>query len=94
MTKRRLPAVIMGALLVLGPNDAGAQQNLAERLGYDADAKLLIVHADDIGMARAVNGATARDFESRGTWCVAVDSELYVRAYNSTGSNWYQAAVR
>lgn len=66
MTKRQLPAVILGALLVPVPNGARAQQNLAERLGYDADAKLLIVHADDIGMARAVNDATARAFESGG----------------------------
>ncbi|WP_241000235.1 DUF2255 family protein [Pseudomonas viridiflava] len=27
-------------------------------------------------------------------WCVEVDSALYVRAYNGTGSRWYQAAVR
>jgi predicted glycoside hydrolase/deacetylase ChbG (UPF0249 family) len=66
MTKRHLPAVIVGALLVLVPNSARTQQNLAERLGYDADAKLLIVHADDIGLARAVNAATARAFESGG----------------------------
>ena len=25
--------------------------NIAERLGYDKDAKLLIIHADDIGIA-------------------------------------------
>ncbi len=33
---------------------------LAERLGYPRDAKLLIVHADDLGMAKAVNAATTR----------------------------------
>jgi hypothetical protein len=28
------------------------------------------------------------------TWSVAVDGELYVRAYNGTRSSWYQSAVR
>lgn len=27
-------------------------------------------------------------------WSVAVDGELYVRAYNGTKSRWYQAAMR
>ena len=26
-------------------------------------------------------------------WCVTVDGELYVRAYNGTRSRWYNAAV-
>src|SRR5262245_18235177 len=28
------------------------------------------------------------------TWSVAVDGELYVRAFNGTRSSWYQSAVR
>jgi hypothetical protein len=27
-------------------------------------------------------------------WCVVVDSDLYVRAYNGQYSRWYQAAMR
>ena len=33
-------------------------QSLAERLGYPKDARLLIVHADDLGMAHTVNSAS------------------------------------
>jgi len=39
-------------------------KTLLDRLGYPADAKLLIVHADDLGMARSVNAATIKAFES------------------------------
>src|SRR3712207_1140484 len=37
---------------------------LAARLGYPADAKLLIVHADDIGVAHSVNAATFKAFDT------------------------------
>jgi predicted glycoside hydrolase/deacetylase ChbG (UPF0249 family) len=33
-------------------------KNIAERLGRPADAKLLILHADDLGVAHSVNAAT------------------------------------
>ena len=37
---------------------------LAARLGYPADAKLLIVHADDLAAAHSVNAATFKAMES------------------------------
>lgn len=46
------------------PRFQAASKTLPERLGYPADAKLLIVHADDLGMARSVNAATTKAFES------------------------------
>src|SRR5258708_25990003 len=35
-----------------------AQESLAEKLGFSRDAKLLIVHADDVGVTHSVNAAT------------------------------------
>lgn len=37
---------------------ANAQKTLQERLGYSKDAKLLILHADDLGMSHSENAAT------------------------------------
>ncbi len=51
-------------LVLLLAHHAQAQQTIAERLGYPRDAKLLIVHADDLGMAHSVNAATIKAFES------------------------------
>jgi predicted glycoside hydrolase/deacetylase ChbG (UPF0249 family) len=55
---------IAAMILLITPAGVLGQQNVAEKLGYEADAKLLIVHADDIGLARSVNIAAARAFES------------------------------
>jgi predicted glycoside hydrolase/deacetylase ChbG (UPF0249 family) len=40
--------------------------SVAEKLGFGRDAKLLIVHADDVGMTHAVNAATIKALESGG----------------------------
>lgn len=39
-------------------------QTLGQRLGYPADAKLIIVHADDLGETHAVNAAAIKALES------------------------------
>ena len=41
-----------------------AAKSLAEKLGYPRDAKLVIVHADDLGMTHSVNAASIKGFES------------------------------
>jgi len=66
MRNTTLAAMLSGSMLLAAPTVGQCQKNLAERLGYEADARLLIVHADDIGVARSVNIAAARAFESGG----------------------------
>lgn len=45
-------------LLVLGASGRAQTKNVAERLGYPADAKMLIVHADDLAVAHSVDAAS------------------------------------
>lgn len=47
-------------------NAYGQQKNLAEKLGYPKDAKLLILHADDVGVAHSEDSATFTAFEKGG----------------------------
>jgi predicted glycoside hydrolase/deacetylase ChbG (UPF0249 family) len=60
---RRILAVALVAA-ALTAQAFGQTRTLAERLGYPRDAKLLIVHADDLGMARSINTATIKAFET------------------------------
>lgn len=59
-------ATLSGLILFVAPAAAQGQKNLAEKLGFKPDAKLLIVHADDIGLARSVNLASSRAFANGG----------------------------
>lgn len=54
-----LRVLLLGSLLPTAPATVFAQ-TLAERLGYPAGTKLLIVHADDLGETHAVNAAALK----------------------------------
>lgn len=41
-------------------------RNLAEKLGFDKNAKLLIVHADDLGLSHSTNTAVMEAFQNGG----------------------------
>lgn len=47
-----------------GSSTSTTAKTLLERLGYPPDAKLLIVHADDLGMAHSINVASIKGLES------------------------------
>jgi hypothetical protein len=48
------------------------KKSVAERLGYTADAKLLIIHADDIALAHSVDQASMDALDSRAVSCGSI----------------------
>jgi len=62
--KRLIIALIVGMFLSVQVRTQEPTKTIAERLGYPRDAKLLIVHADDLGMAHSVNVATIKGLQT------------------------------
>lgn len=73
MTRRALLAAggAVAGSYFLGASEA-AEKTLAERLGYSRDDRLLIIHADDMGMCQSVNDATARAMKDGVVTCASV----------------------
>lgn len=56
---RQVSFLVLLASLCVGPASAqSTPATLAERLGYPRGAKLLLLHADDVGMSHSINAAT------------------------------------
>ena len=62
MIKLFLIRFLLLAFLLLGIQVSA--QTLADRLGYPAGTKLVIIHADDLGETHAVNAAAMKAFDS------------------------------
>ncbi|MGD0755340.1 MAG: polysaccharide deacetylase family protein [Bacteroidales bacterium] len=62
---KKLLLAVTCILITLSVSSQG-NQNLAELLGYPQDSKLLIIHADDMGLAHSVNTACIRAFDNKG----------------------------
>src|SRR5215204_458150 len=62
---RQLIWSTLAILLVVSTLDAQSR-TIAERLGHPRDAKLLILHADDIGVAHSENAASFDALEKGG----------------------------
>jgi predicted glycoside hydrolase/deacetylase ChbG (UPF0249 family) len=59
---KKLHSVLCFCLLIF-ISITSYSQSIAEKLGYDKDTKLLIIHADDVGVSHSVNSATIEAFE-------------------------------
>jgi chitin disaccharide deacetylase len=58
--------IILSGIVMAFSLSAQDNKNLAELLGYPRDSKLLIIHADDMGLSHSVNMACIKAFENKG----------------------------
>src|SRR5664279_2179826 len=62
---KKLIFAIASLFITLNISSQG-NKNLAELLGYPKDSKLLIIHADDMGLSHSVNTACVKAFDNKG----------------------------
>jgi len=58
--------VLLGIFFVFTIAHCQEKKTITERLGYPSDAKLLVIHADDIGVSHSENMATISAYEKGG----------------------------
>jgi chitin disaccharide deacetylase len=58
------PAITISLICIMWFAMSQEKRNLAEKLGFPKDSKLLIIHGDDIGLSHSTNAAYFRAFES------------------------------
>ncbi len=58
--------ILSGLVLISFIASGQEKETLAKQLGYTSDAKLLIIHADDIGLSHSANTASIQAFEKNG----------------------------
>lgn len=58
--------LVFTSLLITLSISSQPGKNLAEMLGYPGDSKLLIIHADDMGLSHSVNTACIKAFDIKG----------------------------
>lgn len=87
MTTKNFTCLVF-LILLSASLKAQTNRSLAERLGYSADAKLLIIHADDIALSHSENAAT---FEAMAKGSVNSASILVPCPWLSEVADYYKS---
>lgn len=65
MKKLKITGCLVSGLALSFLLTAQPVKNTAEKLGYPSDTKLLIIHADDLGLSHSTNLAVIKAFENK-----------------------------